>query len=220
MITLITIVLSLLLVINGEPANKFESTNGCLQYNTDHGSNYQHPYYPTSSFRHVNITDNGVRIMRFGVLGKKDGYIRLSPIMYPYDGIEMFEIILSGWANTKTLVRRYKRTSPSQFVDENVLKEQSSIGMLSVYEPFMFTMAVHPNGLVQLTRDGDSQPFLVFRDPKSASTNYIGFSNYDVPVVFFYDCPLEIDRCLCDGVVMVESQFHMFCSIRNPLKYL
>ncbi|XP_055629516.1 uncharacterized protein LOC129770597 isoform X2 [Toxorhynchites rutilus septentrionalis] len=189
-----------------------------LNYNTDHGYYYQHPYYPTSSFRHVNITNNGVKLMRFGVLGKNDGLIRLSPIMYPYDGTEMFEIVLSGWANTKTVVRRYKRTSPSEHGDEDVLKEQSSIGMLSVYEPFMFTMAVHPNGLVQLTRDGDSDPFLEFRDPKFVSAKHVGFCNWDVPVVFFYDCPLEVDQSLCDGVVMVESQFHMFCSIRNPLR--
>ncbi|XP_055631905.1 uncharacterized protein LOC129771841 isoform X2 [Toxorhynchites rutilus septentrionalis] len=197
MITLITIAFLLLQFIAVEPSNKFE---GCLQYNTNHGYEHQHPYFPTSNFQHVKTNENDVKIMRFGILGNNDGHIRLSPTMYPYDKTEMNEIVLSGWANTKTVARRYTRVSPKERIDRIILKEQSSIGMLSVFEPFMFTMAVHPSGLVQLTKDGDSYPFLEFRDPK-LSSKYIGFCNWDVPLVFFYDCPLEVDQRGCSGVV-------------------
>ncbi|XP_055631907.1 uncharacterized protein LOC129771842 [Toxorhynchites rutilus septentrionalis] len=198
---IITIALLLLQFTNGEPSNKFEATRGCLQYNTKDGYEHQHPYFPTSNFQHVKTNENDVKLMRFGVLGNNDGHLRWSPTMYPYDKTGMNEIVLSGWSNTKTVARRYTRISPQKFIDLNVLKEQSSIGMLSVFEPFMFTMAVSPNGLVQLTKDGDSHPFLEFRD-REFSTKYVGFCNWDVPLVYFYDCPLELDQRACSGIVL------------------
>ncbi|XP_058829120.1 uncharacterized protein LOC131688685 isoform X2 [Topomyia yanbarensis] len=143
-------------------------------------------------------------IMRMGILGNNDGHVRLAPVMYPYNSTDMNEIVLSGWANTKIEVRRYTRTAPNSTKNLKVLKEQSSIGMLSPFEPFMFTIAVHPNGLVQLTRDEDAFPFLEFRDPQ-LSAKYIGFNNWDVPLVYFYDCPLEVDRRVCDGIAFSKK---------------
>lgn len=148
----------------------------------------------------MKVTSEDVKTLRMGALGENDGHVRLSPTMFPYNNTDMNEIVLSGWSNTKTVVRRYTRVSPAEQDPEILLKEQSSFGMLSVFEPFMFTMAVHPSGLVQLTKDKDTVPFLEFEDPE-LSVNYIGFVNWNVPVVYFYDCPLEIDRRTCDGVV-------------------
>ncbi|EAT43923.1 AAEL004667-PA [Aedes aegypti] len=182
------------------PSNNFEVTRGCLQYNTDHGYKHAHPYYPISRFQHLNVTNDDVKIFRMGVLGPNDGHLRLAPTMYPYDKTEMNEIVLSGWANTKTVVRHYTRNSPQEQVSEIVLREQSSIGMLSYFKPFMFTVAIHPDGQVELTRDEDSKPFLQYRDPK-VSADYLGFCNWDRPLVFFYDCPLEVDQRACDGIV-------------------
>uniref|UniRef100_A0A1Q3FN29 Putative farnesoic acid 0-methyl transferase n=1 Tax=Culex tarsalis TaxID=7177 RepID=A0A1Q3FN29_CULTA len=183
-----------------EPTNKFEATWGCKQYNTNHGYDHGHPYFATSRFRNIQVTRENVTMLRMGVLGNNDGHVRLAPTGFPYDETEMNEIVLSGWGNSKTVVRRYSRTSPKNRSVELKLKEQSSLGMLSTFEPFMFTMAVnHTDGFVQLTRDGDVHPFLEFRDA-NISTNYIGFCNWDVPLVFFYDCPLEIDRRVCEGI--------------------
>ncbi|XP_055592072.1 uncharacterized protein LOC129743873 [Uranotaenia lowii] len=197
------LLLSLTVVEFGEsagPSNKFEVTRGCLQYNTKDGYNHAHPYFATSRFRHLNTTQQNVSIMRMGVLGFNDGHIRLAPVMYPYGGTSMNEIVLSGWGNTKIAVRRYVRNKPNNTTDQVLLKEQSSDGMLSYFEPFMFTLAIHPDGLVQLTRDEDAYPFLEFKDPK-LSSKYIGFCNWDVPLVFFYDCPLEVDHRVCEGIV-------------------
>lgn len=107
-------------------------------------------------------------------------------------------LVLSGWANTKTVVRRYFRTSPQHRGDEIKLEEQFSNGLLSVYRPLMFRMDLHPGGRVQLFRDGHHQPFLQFED-RLLSANYIGFCSWDVPLVFFYDCPMEIDGRSCEG---------------------
>lgn len=182
------VVLQFACLSSSQSPNKFEATFGCLQYNADHGFNYLHPYFPTGRLRHVKANGTVTR-MRMGVVGQSDGIIRLSPVRYPYDNTDMNEIVLSGWANTKIQVRRYTRTSPTNYSGYHVLKSQSSIGMLSYFQPFMFTMAVHQGGLVQLTRDDDAVPLLEFEDPE-LSANYMGFCNWDVPVVFFYDCPL------------------------------
>ncbi|XP_055537715.1 uncharacterized protein LOC129725674 [Wyeomyia smithii] len=180
-------------------SNKFEATIGCSQYNTDHGYNYQHPYFSTGRFQNIQISKDKVIQIRLGVLGYNDGHIRLAQVMFPYNNTEMNEIVLSGWANTKTVVRRYTRDQPNSTTNLKVLKEQASNGMLSHFAPFMFTMMIHPGGLVQLTRDDDSVPFLEFYDAKLLA-KYIGFCNWDRPLVFFYDCPLEVDRRRCEGI--------------------
>ncbi|XP_053688259.1 uncharacterized protein LOC128737608 [Sabethes cyaneus] len=195
------VIVSLLVFGNSCSAqtNKFEATIGCSQYNTDHGYNHAHPYFPTGRFQNIKISKDKVIQFRLGVLGPNDGHVRLAPVMYPYNNTEMNEIVLSGWANTKTVVRRYTRDEPKRTTNLRVLKEQASHGMLSHFAPFMFTMTVHPGGLVQLTRDEDATPFLEFSDT-SFSAKYVGFCNWDNPLVFFYDCPLEVDRRKCEGI--------------------
>ncbi|XP_062559374.1 uncharacterized protein LOC134224134 isoform X1 [Armigeres subalbatus] len=198
LISAISIILSS--SVSSESANKFETTWGCLQYNTNHGYKHTHPYYPISRFRHLKETKNGVKTFRMGVLGPNDGHLRIAPNMYPYDATEMNEIVLSGWANTKTVVRHYTRNSPEVQVNQTVLREQSTIGMMSYFKPLMLTVDIHPGGLVQLTKDDDTRPFIEYRDRK-VTANYIGFCNWNKPLVFFYDCPLELDQRTCEGIV-------------------
>lgn len=100
--------------------------------------------------------------------------------------------VLAGFSGQKSLARSYIRTSPEEYSDEDVLIKFSSIGLMSQLQPFMFTMEVHPGGLVKLTKDDDSAHFMVFCDPK-LSVKYMGFSNWDVPVAYFYDCPMEVE---------------------------
>ncbi|XP_039431294.1 uncharacterized protein LOC120414246 [Culex pipiens pallens] len=180
--------------------NKFEVTEGCLQYNSKGGYYYNHPYFSTAIFKNIHVGPNNVTKLRLGVAAKNDGHVRLAPVKYPYDSTVMNEIVLSGWRNTKSEVRRYVRTEPNKVKDQIVLKELSSLGMLSEYGPLMFTMAIHQDGLVELTKDGEVVPFLKFHDPK-LSYEYISFCNWDVPAIYFFDCPLERDKRICEGVV-------------------
>ncbi|XP_053688260.1 uncharacterized protein LOC128737609 [Sabethes cyaneus] len=198
---LVLIIISILIFGNSCTAqtNKFEATIDCLQYNAGHGYNHAQPYFPTGRFQNIKISKGKVIQFRLGVVGPSDGHIRLAPVIFPYNNTEMHEIVLSGWWNTKTVVRRYTREQPDKTTNLKVLKEQASHGMLSTFTPFMFTMTVHPNGLVQLTRDDDFVPFLEFTDAKF-SAKYIGFCNWENPLVFFYDCPLEVDRRKCEGI--------------------
>uniref|UniRef100_T1D4N0 Putative farnesoic acid 0-methyl transferase n=1 Tax=Psorophora albipes TaxID=869069 RepID=T1D4N0_9DIPT len=210
-----SIVLSVLLghYANGH-INKFEATVGCSQYNSNQGYNFAHPYFATGGFRNLQVDRNGVRRIRLGVLGNNDGHIRLAPVQFPYDRTVMNEIVLSGWDNTKTVVRRYTRTAPSAHTGQVVLKEQSSIGMMSQFEPLMFTLAVHPDGTVQFTNDKDSRPFLEFKDA-SLSANYVSFCNWDLSLVFFYDCPLEQEQQFCEGGLVLKKKYEELTCVKN-----
>lgn len=204
MLTLILLVISQVLCIYcaSYPTSYFEGVKGCKQYNTNDGYEYAHPYFLVNGFDNVKVTAQNVTQLRMGVLGNNDGHIRLSSKEFPYDNTEMNEIVLSGWANTKTVVRRYVRTSPQHRGQEYRLKEQSSNGLMSLYKPLMFRMEVHPSGHVKLIRDGHTQPFLDFTDGL-LSANYIGFCNFEnTPLVFFYDCPLDIDARSCEGDIV------------------
>lgn len=108
--------------------------------------------------------------------------------------------VLSGWANTAIEIRRYTRKDHKTRTNNQVLKHIGSAGLLSEFRPMMFTMEYDRLGNVKLTKDGDVFPFVEFKDPK-ISFNYVGFCNWDVPVIYFFDCPVEVDRRVCDRLV-------------------
>uniref|UniRef100_A0A8D8CKB2 (northern house mosquito) hypothetical protein n=2 Tax=Culex pipiens TaxID=7175 RepID=A0A8D8CKB2_CULPI len=169
--------------------NTFEATKGCLKYNSHQGYKFTHPYFSTGAYRNVRRGPNNATEFRFGVLGDHDGIFRLAPVQNPYDSTLMHEIVLSGLAGTKTDVRRYVRTSPSEMNNYSMFKIQSSYGLLSQFDPLMFTLTIYSNGSAKLAKDGDKYPFFEFQD-STLSFRYIGFCNWNVPVIYFFDCPL------------------------------
>ncbi|XP_055537716.1 uncharacterized protein LOC129725675 [Wyeomyia smithii] len=178
--------------------NKFEATVGCHQYDATGGYNAPHPYFSTKAFRNIETTTKNVTKLRLGVLARNDGHIRLAPVEYPFNDTKMNEIVLSGWGNTKIEVRRYTRQSHHTRSESQILLQQASNGLLSEFRPLMFTVEIQPNGIVSLTKDDDVDPLLQFTDTE-LSFRYIGFSNWDVPAIYFFDCPLEPERAACDG---------------------
>ncbi|XP_053688261.1 uncharacterized protein LOC128737610 [Sabethes cyaneus] len=178
-------------------SNKFEATIGCLQYDAVGGYDAPHPYFLTKAFNHIEITNKNATKLRMGVLARNDGHIRLAPDEYPFNNTVMNEIVLSGWANTKNEVRRYIRKSHHTRTDNEVLLEQPSNGMLSEFVPFMFTMEIQSDGMVSLTKDGDVNPLLQFKDAK-LSFLYVSFCNWNVPVIYFFDCPLDPNQNGCN----------------------
>ncbi|XP_019559954.3 uncharacterized protein LOC109428624 [Aedes albopictus] len=184
---------------HGNNVNTFEATYGCLQYSTNHGYEYAHPYYSTAKFENLKVTAGNVTYMRMGVLARNDGHIRLSPVEYPYDKTEMNELVLSGWANTAIEIRRYTRTDHKTRINNRVFLHIRSDGLLSEFSPMMFTMSIDTHGNVRLVKDGDEYPFIEFKDPK-ISFKYMGFCNWDAPAIYFFDCPFEVDHRKCEGI--------------------
>ncbi|XP_055592071.1 uncharacterized protein LOC129743872 [Uranotaenia lowii] len=192
--------IALVKLSHAEYENKFEATRGCLQFNAKEGYDFAYPYFPTEGFKNILTTPENVTIFRVGMLGKNAGHVRLSPKQLPYDGTAMNEILISGWSNTKTEIRRYTRSSPRSTSKVQVLKHQSSDGLLSEFRPLMFTIEIHPDGVVKLIKDDHVDPMVQFQD-SDMSFSYMGFCNWDVPMVYFFDCPMQVDQRECNGAV-------------------
>lgn len=113
----------------------------------------------------------------------------------------MNEIVLSGFGGKKDEVRRYARINYQTFTNKVVLKQQSNENaVMSQFSPLMFTVQIHPDGIVKLTKDGDILPFLEFREP-NFSFDYLAYVNYGASVIHYFDCPLVKDRRGLNGIV-------------------
>ncbi|EDS40076.1 conserved hypothetical protein [Culex quinquefasciatus] len=187
-----TAVLAIVVVLGGQTQsayeNTFDATKGCLQYNSHYGYEFAHPYFSTGAFRNVRRGPDNSTEFRFGMLGDYNGIFRLSPVEYPYDNTQMCEIDLFNWISNVCEVRRFVRTSPSEITNYKQLMVKSGRGSMSRLEPFMFTLAIYPDGSATLTKDGATEPFLEFQDT-TISFRYIGFADFSSPVIFFFDCP-------------------------------
>ncbi|XP_058829121.1 uncharacterized protein LOC131688686 [Topomyia yanbarensis] len=176
--------------------NKFVATNGCRQYNSNHGYNVAHPFFSTLKFKNIiqrpgKERDDNRTIIRLGVLAKHDGLIRLASTPHPFSSRnKLYEIVLSGWGNTNHEVRSYYTINEAQRDSVQAYTHQSSHGALSEFVPYMFTMEFLGAKGIRFTKDGDRNPFLEVNDLNALPHEYIGFCNWDVPAIYFFDCPL------------------------------
>lgn len=98
--------------------------------------------------------------------------------------------VIGAGMNRHTEVRRQIRNTVVLHRN-HVLKKIPTPQMLSELEPFVLTVEFVQGGLVRLTRDGETEPFLEFSDSSTEiSFNYIGFSNWLSKVIYFFDCPV------------------------------
>ncbi|KAL9703546.1 hypothetical protein quinque_007064 [Culex quinquefasciatus] len=186
------VVLSFILLIrpnagNSLLGNEFDRLHGCQQFNSHSGYYSAHPYFDTSVFKNIKTDDKGVTRMRIGVLGDKHAAIRFTSVSTNSE-TSMTEIALAHYDNTRTDIRKFPRTIPTSMNPIN-LGAFHLRDVMNIYKPLMMTVAIHRGGRVTVTKDGEIVPFLQFDDP-SFSSKYVGFCKWDVPVVFFYDCPL------------------------------
>ncbi|XP_055537713.1 uncharacterized protein LOC129725673 [Wyeomyia smithii] len=187
--------------------NKFDVTSGCLQHNSNYGYNVAHPFFALTSFENAlhqfddKDTINRTTI-RIGILTKNDGHIRLTSGEYPFYNPNnlITEIVISGWSNTNHEVRTYSFQRPDERSGITILKHQSSLGELSEFVPLMFTMEITRLGDIALNKDGEQTSFLAVRHRQQTPLTgiYIGFCNWDVPAIYFYDCPLlKTEKHVC-----------------------
>uniref|UniRef100_A0AAG5DA70 Farnesoic acid O-methyl transferase domain-containing protein n=1 Tax=Anopheles atroparvus TaxID=41427 RepID=A0AAG5DA70_ANOAO len=168
--------------------NFFDAIKGCLQFDDVPGYNDTQMYFATDKFRNVGRTHNS-RYIRLGVVGDNDGHIRFGRSPYPYDET-VVEIVLGGWWNTQSVFRQQVRKRDHSF-DNVLLKEASTPRVMSRSRPLVFQMEVFDNGRIQLTKDGERRPFLEYGgNHQTIPMDYIAFTKWDVPMIYFYDCPL------------------------------
>ncbi|EDS28424.1 conserved hypothetical protein [Culex quinquefasciatus] len=185
-------------------------------FNSHSGYYSAHPYFDTSLFKNIKTDDKGVTRMRIGVLGDKHAAIRFTSVSTNSE-TSMTEIALAHYDNTRTDIRKFSRTIPTSMNPIN-LGAFHLRDVMNIYKPLMMTVAIHRGGRVTVTKDGEIVPFLQFDDP-SFSSKYVGFCKWDVPVVFFYDCPLLPGGTgSAKGVPATGTTFVFFDSIeRSPI---
>ncbi|XP_052860877.1 uncharacterized protein LOC128267952 [Anopheles cruzii] len=167
--------------------NSFDAIRGCRQY--ENVQSYEGPvqYLPVSSLRNVGTTSNSV-YFKVGIVGPNDGIIRYGPSQYPFER-DVIEIVISGWANTKSVGRRQRRNTSNQ-ANTVQLAEVLTRGLMSQFRPTMIKVEVFANGLVRVSKDNEKEAFLQFGDDHHVAPLFLGFTKWDRDLIVFYDCPL------------------------------
>ena len=160
---------------------------GCLMHYADKGYHHLSGFYPTADFKNVGKTENST-YYRFGIFGKNDGHFRFAKTKFPFLDDILHEVVISGWANMYSAGRRLRIQDHK--LSNVQLEKKSTANLLSTSEPIMMFVHFYNTGDVHFIKEGESQPFFTFKDD-NVKHDFIGFSNWDVPVIYFFDCPLE-----------------------------
>ncbi|KAI8519677.1 hypothetical protein Bbelb_029340 [Branchiostoma belcheri] len=102
----------------------------------------------------------------FQVSANNDAFIGLSP--ENHDVTNMYEIVIGGWSNTKSAIRRRKQGESRALV--------STPGIISPTEYRTFWINLAPDGTISVGKGGVSQPFMSWRDPNPIRVSYAGYS--------------------------------------------
>ncbi|XP_055592070.1 uncharacterized protein LOC129743871 [Uranotaenia lowii] len=187
----LTIVAVILSVSFTFAEHKLDVTSGCHKYSGKaKGYKKAHPYFETATFKHIVTRPDNVTVLRVGMIGRKDGHIRLAPKQKPYRKTLMHEIGFGSGPKKNTVARRYIRKTPSTYSNLKILKRVPGNNMLTVHHPLMLQLLFHPGGRVEIRKDGEEKPHMEFLD-QQLSFAYMGFAAMKRSVVFYYDCPMQ-----------------------------
>ncbi|XP_019614801.1 PREDICTED: cell wall protein RBR3-like [Branchiostoma belcheri] len=102
----------------------------------------------------------------FQVSANSDAHIGLSPANQ--DATDMYEIVLGGWGNTKSAIRRGKLGSDVTNVDTPAINSPTE------YRTFWINLA--SDGTISVGKGGESLPFMSWTDPNPIRVSYAGYS--------------------------------------------
>ncbi|PIK44423.1 putative IgGFc-binding protein [Apostichopus japonicus] len=119
----------------------------------------------TYSFRYIRKQmPEGIHRMEFSVRARKNAHIALSP--YDSDNPDMYEIVIGGWSNTKSAIRRCKGCDSEVEVDTpDILNPRLDVR-------FYITFLA---GTIEVGLLGED-PFMSWTDPDPIECNYIGYT--------------------------------------------
>ncbi|XP_066266631.1 uncharacterized protein [Branchiostoma lanceolatum] len=134
----------------------YEMLGGCLNKSTDDQYLYR--------WNLAAIRDSSPFI--FGVQANNDVHVALSSQNYDLDG--MYEIVIGGWNNTKSAIRRSKGGTDRAF--------NATPGILSSTESRGFWIAWTVDGSISVGRQEETRPFLQWTDPDPLEVAYAGYT--------------------------------------------
>ena len=112
------------------------------------------------------ITDaSGLTHLNFEVKASNDAHLGLSA--QQNDLPDMYEIVIGGWANAKSGIRRTKGGTDLVTVDT------PDILLGTEFRGFWVSWN---DGTIKVGRAGESFPFMEWTDPNPLAVNYIGYS--------------------------------------------
>ncbi|KAI8490945.1 hypothetical protein Bbelb_313640 [Branchiostoma belcheri] len=107
----------------------------------------------------------GTRFM-FQVSANNDAFIGLSPVVN--SDVEMYEIVIGGWGNTLSAIRRPKG-------GHNLASASTpAINSPTEYRTFWINWA--PDGTISVGKGGVAEPFMSWTDPNPLRVSYAGYS--------------------------------------------
>ncbi|XP_033105774.1 uncharacterized protein LOC117108037 [Anneissia japonica] len=128
----------------------------CVVYRTD--TQYEYRYL-------IPRLEQGETRLEFSVRARNDVHIAFSS--EERDTPAMYEIVIGGWSNSKSVIRRCKQC-------DNLVEKRKRDGFLDrqIYQNIWITFE---NGLIQVGYQGDDA-FMEWRDNNPLPVNYIGFT--------------------------------------------
>ncbi|XP_019635213.1 PREDICTED: uncharacterized protein LOC109478195 [Branchiostoma belcheri] len=102
----------------------------------------------------------------FQASARNDVHVGLSSVHH--DVSDMYEIVIGGWRNTRSAIRRRKQGPNLAFV--------STPGINSPTELRTFWINCAPDGTISVGKGDDAQPFMSWRDPNPLRVSYAGYS--------------------------------------------
>ncbi|XP_019646607.1 PREDICTED: uncharacterized protein LOC109487084 isoform X2 [Branchiostoma belcheri] len=105
-------------------------------------------------------------LFTFEVQANNDAHVALSSQNQDLD--DMYEIVIGGWNNTRSAIRRSKQGANRAF--------SSTPGILSSTESRGFWISWTATGSISVGRQGEAHPFLEWTDPQPLHVAYAGYT--------------------------------------------
>uniref|UniRef100_U5EKY3 Putative farnesoic acid 0-methyl transferase n=1 Tax=Corethrella appendiculata TaxID=1370023 RepID=U5EKY3_9DIPT len=178
--------------------NKFEAVSGCKQFNAVDGYHHSPEFLPIEHFRNVGKSENST-YFRFGIVCESDAFFRFANKQFPFRD-SMHEIVLGGWSNTASEIRRQRRDNHVHIHNDALLHKKTP-SICSKSEPVILKIEFFHDGYTTVTKEGELYPFLEFADSvKKVNFTYVSFGSLapHLRVIYFFDCPFQKFKGLYD----------------------
>ncbi|CAK1547718.1 unnamed protein product [Leptosia nina] len=118
--------------------------------------------------------------MHFAIMGPSDGHILLSDEAKQTNG--SYEIAIGAGRNTFVDIRGKDSISKNSTIIKDIL---------SPGEYRAFHIKQYNDGTIALTREGDRQPLVFYKDPTPIRIEFFSFSTWsEIEGKFYFDCPV------------------------------